>query len=68
MDIARELLVFYEGLKLYKELLNELCYKAFIPQSNRDFNSPYDKDLIKRDQIIQKIEKRREYIVRMSGL
>ncbi|GAI78104.1 unnamed protein product, partial [marine sediment metagenome] len=50
-----------------KELLNELYYKAFIPQSNRNFNSPYDKDLIKRDQIIQKIEKRREYIVRMSG-
>ena len=67
MDIYRELSVFYEGLKLYKELLNELYYKAFIPQSNRNFNSPYDKDLIKRDQIIQKIEERREYIVRMSG-
>jgi len=67
MDIYRELLVFYEGLKLYKELLSELYYKAFIPQSNRNFNSPYDKDLIKRDEIIQKIEKRREYIVRLSG-
>lgn len=67
MNLYKELLEFYEGLKQYKALLNKLYYKAFVPQSSLNFNSPYDKDENKRAQIIKEIEEKREHLVRKSG-
>jgi hypothetical protein len=62
MDVYKDLLEFYEGLKQYKELLNKLYYHAFESSGGRiPFNSPYDRDSAKREQITKEIDDKREY-------
>ena len=64
MDLLAELTEFHRDLKVYKELLNDLYFEAFIPGSSpRKFKVPSNE----RAQIVKQLEEKRDFLVRKSG-